>query len=748
MSIDPKRVEVALEHCETTPFEKFSQAVFGAVLGPRFVALGGYKDGGADGFVEADLYEREGRPTEFFQASKEATVKSKIKGTIARLREYGRDVKVLWYASSRTVKDIDILEFELKEELDVQVSIRDRAFFAHRVNHNADTVAAYESYLAPAIQFLIDQISPSFPQKVPFENAHAVCAFLGQELERRIGTASTLEAVCDALILWALEGTDPNAGKFMSQGEISSKVEAVIPSARRFFRGQIGERLKALTKKTEGARQVNVYATEGKYCLPYDTRKVLEASAVEDEALKSQVSSKFLDRLAQKADGKLNSKQLAQVVEMLHQTLETVFERQGIDAARHFLDEEANSQSVVLDNRTIVAIAETILNGSKLATLNVDVLQLMKSVLREVFYSSEEAERSYCARLARTYVLLFTIRNTPEIIEYFNTMSRTFTLYVGTDLIVRALSEYFLDSNDQMTINTFKILAQAGSKLVLSEVTLEEVHSHIWAAHREFENVYQEIDHIVDRDLAAQSDRILIRAYYYAKLDKGNRKAPASWGPYLSNFLSVNKMSGPTSEASMKSLRDTLCNLFQFEYEAREDMEKSIDEGELDKLTDKILEIRNWDQKANEEVRARNDALHLLHVSSLRRGEAKQPSSPYGYKSWWLTQETASGKAYAQLYPQKRANKYIMRPEFLVNYIAYNPTSEEVRTSIRSIFPSLLGIRLGDRIERTAFAKIMGKIKEAFAQDPARAQALVTEHSDALKTDNMRNFLLKYNSAV
>jgi hypothetical protein len=89
-----------------------------------------------------------------------------------------------------------------------------------------------------------------------------------------------------------------------------------------------------------------------------------------------------------------------------------------------------------------------------------------------------------------------------------------------------------------------------------------------------------------------------------------------------------------------------------------------------------------------------------------------------------------------------------MRPEFLVNYIAYNPTSQEVLNSIRTIFPSLLGIRLGDRIESGAFAKIMAKIKSAYAIDPARAEALVTEHSDALKSDGMRNFLIKYQSAV
>lgn len=90
----------------------------------------------------------------------------------------------------------------------------------------------------------------------------------------------------------------------------------------------------------------------------------------------------------------------------------------------------------------------------------------MKDVMRGVFYDSAAVERAYCARLARTYILLFTIRNTPEIIEYFNTMSKSFHLYVGSDLIIRAISEYYLKPDDQMTVNALKIIKQAGSKFV------------------------------------------------------------------------------------------------------------------------------------------------------------------------------------------------------------------------------------------------------------------------------------------
>ena len=42
-----------------------------------------------------------------------------------------------------------------------------------------------------------------------------MCVFLGQELERRRGNADILEAVTDSLILWALEGTNPDNGIFL-----------------------------------------------------------------------------------------------------------------------------------------------------------------------------------------------------------------------------------------------------------------------------------------------------------------------------------------------------------------------------------------------------------------------------------------------------------------------------------------------------------------------------------------------------
>ena len=58
--INPKLVEIALDHAEGIPFEQFGHSFYSAIFGSEFVPLGGIHDGGADGFVALSLYEVKG----------------------------------------------------------------------------------------------------------------------------------------------------------------------------------------------------------------------------------------------------------------------------------------------------------------------------------------------------------------------------------------------------------------------------------------------------------------------------------------------------------------------------------------------------------------------------------------------------------------------------------------------------------------------------------------------------------------
>lgn len=80
-------------------FESLIQRLLAARDGDQFVALGGVKDGGADGFFQ-DIGEDKKKPTSFIQISIQENAAAKIRGTVKRLRDFGREVRTLTYLFS------------------------------------------------------------------------------------------------------------------------------------------------------------------------------------------------------------------------------------------------------------------------------------------------------------------------------------------------------------------------------------------------------------------------------------------------------------------------------------------------------------------------------------------------------------------------------------------------------------------------------------------------------------------------
>jgi hypothetical protein len=76
--------------------------------------------------------------------------------------------------------------------------------------------------------------------------------------------------------------------------------------------------------------------------------------------------------------------------------------------------------------------------------------------IREVTYYSRSEERLFLGRLSRAYGLLFALNTDPRLIEYFQDMAADFYLYVGSDVLVRALSEHLVEA-DQMTRNILRM---------------------------------------------------------------------------------------------------------------------------------------------------------------------------------------------------------------------------------------------------------------------------------------------------
>ncbi|NTT88175.1 hypothetical protein HS053_19915 [Tabrizicola sp. SY72] len=276
-------IEIALSRVGGANFENFAQGFFAATLGADYVPLGGTHDGGADGALAGTIFEV-ATTDRFMQASVTGDPKTKIRGTIRRLREFGRTPRSLIYATSQRLTLIDQIEQVLSEELDCRIVVRDGHYFQNHINNSPGALQSYRAYVAEAASFL-DHIG-SANTVLPGHGlpAKTLCVFIGQELERRRGKQELLEAVTDSLIMWSLEDTDPDQGKFLSADGIEQRVIETLPAAKTFFRGVMAHRLSELTTKGEaGVRKINYHKKENGYCLPFATRKLIREENVDDE---------------------------------------------------------------------------------------------------------------------------------------------------------------------------------------------------------------------------------------------------------------------------------------------------------------------------------------------------------------------------------------------------------------------------------------------------------------------------------
>ena len=728
-TVNIQLAEIALERVEGTSFEKFFHAFYPALAGIDFVPLGGNQDGGADAFQGETLFEGKGqRNPRFYQASVQKDHRAKILYTVQRIRDFGRDPQSLLYFTSRIIKTIDREEEILSNDLGVVIQIRDRKWIVNNINHSPQTVAAFESYLRPCLSFLDGFGGATTTGNSPNIASRTLCVFLGQEVDRRKGNTDLLDAVTDSLILWALEDTDPDANKFMVRGEILTKIETTLPSAKHFIRGVFKHRIEKLSAKDNpSGREVRWHKKDDKFCLTYKTRQLVTQENIKDESLKQTVMDLYMERAARILDdGEALSPDL--LPPLVHKALELTFERGGLELANFLTDEQDDVGNVAISDHVDEVIEKDGLIGADA----VRAKEVALAILREAFYRSTEKEREYYGKLSRTYTLMLTLRNEPRIVEYFKGMSSNFVLFVGSDIITRALSERYLAEEDQMTVNMLRILREAGSMLILTHATVEEVHSHVEITDYEFQNCFQHLEPHVHKDMARHASKILLRAYLYVRIDPLLKKRPTGWKTYIGQVCNYDDLH--KTILARNQVKHYLVEKFGFEYLDKDDVGKLVGADEAQSLAEQIKSIKS------EDVLARNDARHILAVYGKRKalGEEHRPN-PYGYRTWWLTHETRVLQCTQEL-TKSRGSKYIIRPEFVLNFVALSPTTEMVRKSYATIFPTLLGIKLSNRLREDVFQDVMCRANKMSLVDEARAKVMLGDMSNRLKGDNYKTY--------
>ena len=723
--VNYKLMDIALERVEGTVFEKFAIVVLSSVIGEKFVPLGGTHDGGADGFIDDPVFQCVTAQGVFVQISTQTDYRSKVGDTVRRLKKYGRELTRLFYVTSQTIGAIDREEHTLTEKLGVSVVLRDSKWLTVNVNHSVATRQAFYTYLYPDLDFLKKLGGTRLIQDSPsIGDARTVCIFLSQEVDRRRGQGRLLEAVVDSLLLWALQDTDPDANILMSRDEITRKVNDVLPLSKIVDQDFIQRRLKTLSsKKNATRREIRWYQKGNMFCLPFETRKKVEKENIDDVTLRLSVSKSFENR-AREVNPNVSHESVAAIALL---SIQKTFEARGLELAAFIENKEGTPEEYA--DLTISDQVDRSLDSYQSSDDVAVLKRTVMAVIRQALYESTDDERLYFGKLARTYSLFLTLKTEPRVVEYFQKMSSQLTLFVGTDILIRALSERYLKSEDQMTCNLLSILQQAGSQLILAQPTLDEVWAHLRATDVEFHDRYSGIGDSAGLVFAEHDPKILIRAYFYARQRTVEGiKPPNSWQDFLGQICTYRDLKYPTGEDLVKRY---LVEKFGLTFKARDDLAKVTSKDEVQVLADRIEDVRGNRPK----VLAENDALTVLSVYGIRKEQREESvNSPFGYRTWWLTREVRVIMATREIV-RKYRSRYIIRPEFLLQYVALAPSTEAVRRAYEKVFPSLLGIKLSNRMKDDDFNSLMENAREVGSVDDARARVMLADYSDKLKSD-------------
>lgn len=731
--IKPQLIEIALRRATGTDFENFVNEFFPSIIGYGFKPLGGVKDGGADG-LEEPIHERASTTTTFYQASVQADTESKIKKTVERLREFGRDPRLLHYITSNEVKHLDKIEEDLSSELDVNIRIRDSRYITSHLNSSPQTIAAFENNLRHFTDYLNNPgasplIGPSAHVKNP-----EIFVFLSQEMERREGIGSTLNGVVDSLILWALQGTDPDKGILFDESEIAAKIEETLPSVRSLIYPRLRPRLTSLSSGNKDDRKVRWHRQADKFCLPWESRRFIEADNSEDEAIRDAMERSIAERVEEVAPT-LSDRRKELSRKLVNQTLQLIFEKEGLVFSAHIENGELNNGRIAITDALRVAL-------DSFTEIRRDERPIIGdctfSVLRGILNSSTEPERAYLGRLTRTYSLLFTLNRQPSLLEYFERAAGDYYLYVGADQIVLALSERFLPEADRAITNTLRAAARAGARLILTEHVVSEVVHNLRVSDLEYQNSFSSFPGPVPFDIARNCPKILVRAFLYAQLEKDRLGSewPRNWQSYVSKFCTHSILRTP---GSFEFVRRTLQTKFGLEYRGTNELEELVDPEDLEQLAGSLMDTKNGRYDL-----ARNDALMALAVYGHRTNRREDSSnSEFGYKTWWLTNETRILGRTRSLVTRHHGSRYIMRPEFLLNFLTLSPAAASVREEFGSIFPSHLGMSLSRKMPENTYKELLEKVQESAEMDDSQRSAAMAYCADRMRSD----FHKQYESA-
>jgi hypothetical protein len=710
-NVDPKAFEYALR--QTTDgyiFEEFVNQFLSNYLSYEFTGAGGYKDRGIDGLEHT--FHRKGFDRAIYQSSIEKNTENKLRNSIKKLQENKIKFDSFVFVTNQEFKDQDRVVDIIFDEFHVPIRIWDIKWLSSKVNSSSGTIAAYKIHVLSHLHEFAE-IGKSFVVSDMIRDPR-LFVFLRQQWDHSEQSKNLDILLVDSLILFALEGTNPEKNFFKTSTQIKDDIAKLISYDPKNLHDTIDVRLNFLSRKP---RKINYHVTEKAYCLPYETRMEIQ----ERNLLDIDLHESFLSETRNLLEAQLNRAKVhvRDIISLMESSLNKIFYSQGLEFSDFLLKGE---NPTAFEKDLYDTISSVVDNSPVIEKNKEEVKSALMVTIRQLVYRGSPVQKEFLRKLSNTYMMLFLLQCDPKLCVYFSSMASRLNIYVCTSILIPAISEFYLDKHNRRHWNLLKGARDAGVKLIINEPILNELIAHFQMITSKYKGIYQEAEdiYIGDEIRTLYVDDILIRAYFYAKMNK----QVTSFHDFIDNFVS------PDLQNAKDELRSWLQEEFGIKFVSDSSLGISVATEEEQIL---INELR---KRKHALAKAATDAKLILTIHAIRaKNNEAGAKAIFGYKTWWLSKDIITQQEVDNVFKEKHHVSCYIRPDFLYNYISLAPKSAEVKEVFDNMFPSLLGINISFHLPSDIVNCVHNYINDHKNKNHTRLGAIISTLGERLKVD-------------
>lgn len=601
------RLELALDLIQASDWRLFERLAseFAVVEFPNLrtkASPGG--DGGRDG----EVFVIESEPTIAFQYSVTVDWDSKVRATISRLKSTFPQVKRLIYWSNKEIgAKADSLVSTVWSSDHVQIDIRDRSWFVERELTSPQRSAASAEIISLLVEPMLKSRGITNKVAQALSDEEGRLALLHLTLDNRDADDRNLTKSCfEALVLSVLH--DTSAENTVTLTMVAEQVERIVPhGATGQVKSLVTSALKRLTAK---GGPVKHRRQEDSYHLAFSESEKIKDQAADyllgEEALERDLAAglwglkESLDNSPAKTDEESKN---------LRKYLEIVLMKRG----ESFASVVNEGGEFLLDSSRITADLHEAGYSGRLSTA-----QAGSAILR-VLAGPSETTTVHLRRLVDAYTLFAFLRLTPDVQK---TMLKVFSegdIWLDTSAVLPLLGELLLDDYEARRFTTLLTATRnAGINLYVTDGVIEEIAAHL------------------NRCVSAanwQGREAPTLPFIYATYVLSGRDI-AEFSSWLQDIRG--------SIRPIDDIREFLKFTFGIERKSLKELADSADlelRGAVQELWYEAHDRRrqgseNYTDPGTVAKLVAHDVENTVGVIEARRVE---PSSPMGYRTWWLT---------------------------------------------------------------------------------------------------------------